>query len=143
MAVTIRSALASAVDSAATDAAAAQLASDLGANAVIEIRTGTKPATPETAASGTLLASVTIASWTAATGGTGTVTGSNPAAVTVAATGTAGHFRAKQSGGTAVIDGTVGTSGADLNLDSVSLVSGGSLDLGAPVFTYPVTVPVS
>jgi hypothetical protein len=37
------------------------------------------------------------------------------------------------------MEGTVGTSGADMILDSTALVAGGSLDLGAPVFTIPVT----
>lgn len=143
MALTITAALASAVDTAATNASATALATALGASATIEVRTSTKPATPETAASGTLLATVTIASWTAASDGSGTVTGSNPAAVTVAATGTAAHFRAKASGGTAILDGTVGTTGTDMVLDSTSLVAGGTLDLAAPVLTYPVTVPVS
>lgn len=143
MSLTISAATASAFDTAATAAVDDALVTALGTNSVIEIRTGSKPATPETAASGTLLASVTIASWTAATPAAGQVTGSNPAAVTISASGTAAHFRAKTSGGTAVLDGTVGTSAADLILDSVTLVSGGSLDLGAPVITIPVTAATS
>lgn len=143
MGLTISAALATAVDVAATDATAAAYATALGASSVIEIRTGTKPATPETGASGTLLVSVTIASWTAAADGSGTITGTNPVAVTVAAGGTPGHFRVKTAGGVAVLDGTAGTSGTDLVLDSASLVAGGTLDLGAPVLTVPVTVPVS
>lgn len=143
MALTISAATASAFDTAATAAVDDALVTALGTNAVIEIRTGSKPATPETAASGTLLASITIASWTAATPGAGQVTGSNPAAVAISASGTAAHFRAKTSGGTAVLDGTVGTSSADMILDSVTLVSGGSLDLGSPVLTVPVTAAVA
>lgn len=143
MALTISSAAAAAMDTAATAAVDDSLVTSLGTNAVLEIRTGTKPATPETAASGTLLASITIASWTAASPGAGQVTGSNPSAVTASASGTAAHFRLKTSGGTAVIDGTVGTSGADLNLDTTTFVSGGSVDLGAPVLTIPVTAAVS
>lgn len=143
MATTISAASAAAMDTAATAAVDDSFAASLGTNAVVEIRTGTKPATPETTASGTLLASITIASWTAGSPGAGQVTGANPAAVTIGASGTAAHFRIKTSGGTAVIDGTVGTSSADLILDNVALVSGGSLDLGAPVLTIPVTAAVS
>lgn len=124
------------ISAAAAQAMAAALATDIGSAATIEIRTGTKPATPETAASGTLLATVAISgSFTAASG---SITAADPASVTVAASGTAGHFRVKTSGGTAKIDGTVGTSGADMNLSSVALVSGGTVDLGVPTFTIPV-----
>jgi hypothetical protein len=115
---------------------AAALATDIGSAATIEIRSGTKPATPETAASGTLLATVAISGSFTASGGS--ITAADPASVTVAASGTAGHFRVKTSGGTAKIDGTVGTSGADMNLSSVALVSGGTVDLGVPTFTIPV-----
>lgn len=142
MATQITTAVATALDTAATAAVDDAFAAALGTNAVVEIRTGAAPG-PGNTATGTLLASVTIASWTAGTPVAGQVTGANPAAVTIAASGTAGHFRVKASGGTAVIEGTVGTSSADLILDDVALVAGGSLDLGAPVFTVPVTVATS
>lgn len=124
------------VSAAAAQAMAAALATDLGSAATIEIRTGTKPATPETAASGTLLATVAITGSFTASGGS--ITAADPASVTVDASGTAGHFRVKTSDGTAKIDGTVGTSGADMNLSTVSLVAGGTVDLGVPTFTVPV-----
>jgi hypothetical protein len=124
------------ISAAAAQAMAVALATDIGSAATIEIRTGTKPATPETAASGTLLATVAISGSFTASGGS--LTAANPAAVTVAASGTAAHFRVKTSGGTAKVDGTVGTSGADMNLDNVALVSGGSVDLGVPTITVPV-----
>lgn len=125
------------ISAAAAQAMGAALATDIGSAATIEIRSGAKPATPETAASGTLLATVAISGSFTSTGGA--LTAANPAAVTVAASGTAGHFRLKTSGGTAKIDGTVGTSGADLNLDSVALVAGGSVDLGVPTITIPTS----
>ena len=124
------------IDATSANAMAAALATQIGSGATIEIRTGTKPATPETAASGTLLATVAVSGSFTASGGS--ITAANPAAVTVAASGTAGHFRVKTSGGTAKIDGTVGTSGADMNLDTVALIAGGTVDLGVPTFTVPV-----
>lgn len=124
------------ISAAAAQAMGAALATDIGSAATIEIRSGAKPATPETAASGTLLATVAISGSFTSTGGA--LTAADPASVTVAATGTAGHFRVKTSGGTAKIDGTVGTSGADMNLSTVSLVAGGTVDLGVPTFTVPV-----
>ena len=124
------------ISAAAAQAMAAALATDIGSAATIEIRSGAKPATPETAASGTLLATVAVSGSFTASGGS--ITAADPASVTVAASGTAGHFRVKTSGGTAKIDGTVGTSGADMNLSSVALVAGGTVDLGVPTFTVPV-----
>lgn len=112
------------------------LATDIGSAATIEIRTGSKPATPETTASGTLLATVTISGSFSST--SGVLTAADPAAASIVASGTAAHFRLKKSGGTAVLDGTVSTSGADMNLSSVSLVSGGTVDLGIPSISIPV-----
>lgn len=120
----------------AAQAMGAALATDIGSAATIEIRTGSKPATPETTVTGTLLATVTISGSFTST--SGVLTSADPAAASVVATGTAGYFRLKTSGGTAKVDGTVGTSGADMNLSSVSLVSGGTVDLGVPSITVPV-----
>ncbi len=44
----------------------------------------------------------------------------------VNADGTAAHFRVKNSDGVVVLQGTVGTSGADINFNSVAFVAGGS-----------------
>lgn len=123
------------ISAALAQAAGAAAATDIGSAATIEIRTGSAPATPETAASGTLLATVTITGSFSSSGGV--LTSADPASVTIATTGTAGHFRLKTSGGTAKIDGTVGTSGADLNLSTVALSSGATLDLGVVTLTLP------
>lgn len=49
--------------------------------------------------------------------------------------GTASWFRALKSDGTTVVfDGSVGTSGCDLNLNTTSIASGGTLAVSA--FTY-------
>ncbi len=112
------------------------LATDIGSAAIIEIRSGSKPATPETAASGTLLVSITISGSFSSTGGV--LTAADPAAVAPTASGTAGYFRLKKSGGTAVIDGTVGTSGSDMNLGSTTITTGVNVDIGVPTITVPV-----
>lgn len=142
MAIVITSAVATALDNAATAAADDAFVTAAGTNAVLQIRSGTA-AGPGSTAGGSLLASVTIASWTAASPSAGQVTGSDPAAVTATGTGTAQHFRLQTSGGTAILEGSVGTSSADLILDNTSIVTGGSVNLGAPVFTIPVTAPTS
>jgi len=96
----------------------------------LEIRTGTQPATVATAASGTLLGTLTLSAtaFAPASGGSAAanaITGDSSAD----ATGTAGWFRAYTSGGVAYSDGAVGTSGAELNLNSTSIVAGGTINV--------------
>jgi hypothetical protein len=126
------------VSAVAAQAMGAALATDIGAGSSIEIRSGSKPATPETAATGTLLATVAISGSFTSSGGV--LTAADPASVSIVATGTAGYFRLKTSGGTAKVDGTVTATGGggDMTLSSTSLVSGGTVDLGVPSLTVPV-----
>lgn len=54
------------------------------------------------------------------------------------ATGTATWYRTLKSDGTTVVsDGSVGTSGANLNLNSVNITAGAQVDCTAFVFTQP------
>lgn len=53
------------------------------------------------------------------------------------ATGTAVWFRCATSGGTAHIDGSVGTSSADMILNTVSIVSGAAIDISSWTVTMP------
>src|SRR4051794_12183696 len=106
---------------------------DVGGAGYIEIRTGSQPATANTAASGTLLATLPLSATAF-----GNATTASPSVATAAsitsdtnadATGTAGYFRAYSGGGTAVIDGSVTATGGggDMTLDSVSIVAGGTV----------------
>ena len=126
------------IAAASAQAMGAALASDIGAGAIIEIRSGAKPATPETAASGTLLVSITISGSFTSTGGV--LTAADPASASPAASGTAGHFRLKKSGGGAVLDGTATATGGggDLQLGSTTITMGVPVDLGVPTITIPV-----
>ena len=95
-----------------------------GASALLRIYDGTRPATGGTAT--TLLAELTCNA-TFAAGASGGVLTLN--AITqdssANATGTAAWFRIVKSDGTThVLDGDVGTSGSDLNLTTLSIVSG-------------------
>lgn len=123
------------ITAAVANSMAAALATAIGSAATIKIYSGTKPATPETAVTGTLLATITISGSFTASGGS--ITAADPASVTPAASGTAGYFRVATSGGTAILDGTVGTSGADMNLSSTAISTSSPLDLGVPTFTVP------
>jgi hypothetical protein len=127
------------ITAAAANSMAAALATAIGAAATIEIRSGSKPATPETAASGTLLVTVAVSGSFTASGGS--ITAADPAAAAPAASGTAGYFRLKTSGGTAILDGTVTATGGggDMQLGSTTITTGVNVDLGVPTITVPVS----
>jgi len=55
------------------------------------------------------------------------------------ATGSADFFRVFNRNGDAVMDGTVGTSGADLNINSVDIGAGASVAISAWTFTVPLS----
>ncbi len=91
---------------------------------VLEIRSGTQPATANDAATGTLLASITLPADAFAAAGSGAkaLAGTWQDA-SANATGTAGWFRLANGADTRRIDGdvTVTSGGGDLELDSVSI----------------------
>ena len=113
--------------------------------ATIEIKTGAQPATPDDAESGTVLAVLTMGN-----PAFGAAADATPGAILTAAsitkdssadnTGTAAHF-VILTGTTAthVASGTVGTSGADLNLNSIEITSGSEVDITAMTVTMPET----
>jgi hypothetical protein len=101
---------------------------DAGAGAgVVELRTGAQPASANDAATGTLLATVTLAdpAFGAAAAGTATLLGV-PLEDVADADGNAGWFRAKDSDGATVVDGSVTATGGggDMTMASVALVTG-------------------
>ena len=115
---------------------------DAGAAAgTLKIYTGSQPATPATAASGTLLATATLADPAFGASSTGVATGTDPASVTAVATGTAGWFRAADSDGNAIFDGDVTATGGGgtMTLSSTSITSGGSVDITSLTFTMPAS----
>lgn len=100
-----------------------------GASALLRIYDGTRPATGGTAT--TLLAELTCNVTFAPAASSGVLTLNAISNDTSAnATGTATWFRIVQSNGTThVMDGNVGTSGSDLNLNSTSIVAGGTVSV--------------
>lgn len=103
-----------------------------GNNAKINLYAGVRPANANTAiTSQTLLVSMTIpGSFGSDVNGTITLGAVVPDAASN--TGTATFFRIFKSDGTTVVmDGSVGTSGADMNLNTVSIVSGQQVSLSA------------
>lgn len=102
----------------------------------LRIYSGTVPATADTALSGnTLLATLTFATPSGPASSGGVFTASAITSASAAATGTASFFRVLESNGTTVVmQGAVGTSGSDLNLNTTSIVSGATVAVSS--FTY-------
>lgn len=93
----------------------------------LRIYSGTPPATADTALSGnTLLAQLSLSATAFGAASSGTITANAITSDSSAdATGTASFFRILESDGTTVVyQGSVGTSGADLNLNSTAISSG-------------------
>ena len=105
----------------------------------LRIYTGAQPATPETVASGVLLAELRFNATAFAAASGGIIAANAITSDTAAdATGTAGWCRAlKSDGTTALIDGDVSTSGAFLNLNSVAIQAGATVAVTAYSITDP------
>lgn len=105
----------------------------VGTSAIIEIRTGSAPATCATADSGSVLVTYNLASdWAAAASSGSKALSSTPISGTAGATGTAGHFRLKDSGGTTChAQGTITATGGggDMTVDNTSITSGQAVNI--------------
>jgi hypothetical protein len=113
---------------------------DAGAGAAtIEIRVGSQPASANDVATGTLLATLTCSDPAFGNAATGVATASAIAAVTGAAAGDAGWFRAKDSTGATVIDGSVTATGGggQLELNTVTISVGVNVEVTAWTVTMP------
>jgi hypothetical protein len=102
----------------------------------ILIYTGSPPANCGTAASGTLLVSLPCSA-TFGTVSSGVLTANAITTTNAANSGTAGYFRlcTTSAGSTVIAQGTVNTSGGDLNLNTTSLVSGNPVAISSFVLT--------
>lgn len=111
-----------------------QITTAVGASGLLRIYDGSRPATGGAAT--TLLAELTCNATfaPAASGGVLTLNAITQDS-SANASGTATWFRITTSGGTAVIDGSVGTSGSDLNLTTTSIVSGQPVSVTSFVIT--------
>lgn len=100
--------------------------STISTAAVLRIRTGAAPADCATADSGTILAELSLPSdWMAAASGGSKAKSGTWSDASANNTGTAAHFRVYDSAGTTChIQGTVGTSGTDMIVDSTSFTAG-------------------
>ena len=110
---------------------------------VIEIRSGTQPANADTAPSdGALLGTITLNDPSAPDASGGVLTfdvDPIPGDTAADATGTASWARVKDSAGTAVFDGSVGTAGTDFIIVSTAITAGQPITLTAASITFPAT----
>lgn len=108
----------------------------------LRIYTGSPPASPSSAVTGTLLVEIDLndpsfdAAGTGSTGRADVIT--SPAlTATITTSGTAGYFRFTDKDGLGIFDGNIGVSGKDLNFNSVTFVAGGTVT----ITSFYVTVP--
>lgn len=105
----------------------------------MQLRTGAQPSTPDTAATGTLLGTVTFSATAAgATNSSGVSTFNSITSDTSAdASGTAGHARALTSGVAIVGDCTCGLGSGDISFDNNVIVAGGVIAVSSLTLTTP------
>lgn len=126
-----------------TNAAANGMADDLSDeldNGYLRIYDGTRAATADTAIGAQVLLAELRFNATASGAAVAGVLTMNAITTDASAnaTGTATWFRAlKSDGTTAVLDGSVGTSGQDLNMNSVALQSGAAVSITSLTITMP------
>lgn len=108
-------------------------------NGYLRIYSGSQPATPETAESGTLLAELIFNATAFGASSGGVITAEAITQDSSAnATGTAGWARAlKSDGTTALMDGDVSTSGAWINLNSTAIGIGAIVSVTSLTITNP------
>lgn len=116
----------------------------IGASATIKIYSGTQPATTLTGRSGTLGATLGMsatpfpASTSATSNGLATATANAISSETNApASITAGYFSLATSGGTVIMQGNVGTSAADLILNTTTITIGDTVAITSFLVTLP------
>jgi hypothetical protein len=107
----------------------AAISTAAGASAILTLYSGTQPASPDTAVTSQVALSThtCAATFGAASAGVLTVGAiANGTGTAGAGSGTAATwYRLTTSGGTALVDGAVGTSGADLNLTGTTSIATG------------------
>ncbi len=103
-------------------------------------RTGSAPTNTTDGDSGTLLATLTFSNTSFGSASSGTATAAAITSDTNAAnSGTAGHWRAKNAAGVTILQGSCGTSGADINFDSTTIVAGGTVAITSLTLTQPAS----
>lgn len=109
-------------------------------NGYMEIRSGTKPTSPQEPALGTLLATLSFSNpaFGPFSGGSSTANTIAPD-ISIDETGTAGWFRIFDRDNATVLDGTITAvgGGGDIEFDNINFVKGGTVEITTIVLTMP------
>ena len=113
---------------------------DAGAGAAtVQIRTGSGPADPDSAADGTLLVTITLndPAFGAAANGVATLDNTPEPEGTAVASGTAGYFRVLDSDSNHIYQGTVGEGSGDISLDNTDIATSQVVRITSLTLTMP------
>lgn len=102
---------------------------------VLKFFTGSAPTNTTDPDSGTLLATLTFSATSFGSASGGVSTANAITSGTIGATGTGGYFRIYDGAGNVIAQGTVATSGGDLNGNSLAFVSGETCSISALMIT--------
>lgn len=119
-----------------------QITTKLGTSGLLRIYGGTQATNPDTAVGAqVLLAELDLSATAAAAASTGVWTANsitNGTGTAGASTGTnATWYRACTSAGVGIVDGSVGVTGADLNLNNISIATGQVVSVTSWTLTNP------
>lgn len=106
----------------------------------VEIRTGSRPANPQAAATGTLIGTLTLPDPAFGDAVTGTATANAVTPGSASGSGVATWFRAYRSagnGGGAVLDGDVGEAAEDMVVQNTDINAGQALSVTSWTHTQP------
>jgi hypothetical protein len=116
------------------------ITTSIGTSAIFNIYAGVQPAdvSSATTALNVIISQLTFPTTNAfAAAAAGSMTANAIASDTSAVGGTAAWFSITKNTGARVADGSVGTSGADLNLNSVTITTGATVAITAFTVTMP------
>lgn len=111
-------------------------------NGIIEIYTGTQPATANDAPTGTLLATVELSNPAFSSAASGIASKSGSWTAIAVSTDDAGWFRMKSSDGLVVKDGSVTATGGggEIELSNITITTGSVVVINSATITQPAEV---
>lgn len=113
---------------------------DIGTSPTLYLRSGAPPATCATADSGTLIATIALASdWASNAASWAKAFPSTVSDLSADNAGTLGHWRIKTSGGTVKLQGTITATGGggDMTVDNTSVTAGQQIDVTSFAINFP------
>lgn len=129
--------MATRLSTASRNAAANAVVDQLDSGGTLRIYTGSQPASAEDSPTGDLLAEITLPSPTFGAASNGVATANSIDPGEGEDDGTAGWFRVVDDNGDTVLDGSAGTSGTDMILNTATISTG----VGFEIVSWTVTMP--